>query len=115
MNSRTSRPRSPMRASTETSASVPRTIIDSRLDLPTPEPAKMPDALAAADGDQRVEHADARVCTGRRTSSRRSGWGAAPSMSTRGPDDRGTEVVDRSTEAVDHPAEQAVADRDARG
>ena len=29
-------------ASTRTSASVPRVIIDSRLDLPTPEPAKMP-------------------------------------------------------------------------
>ncbi len=42
MNSRTSRPRSPTSAITETSASVPRAIIDNRLDLPTPEPAMMP-------------------------------------------------------------------------
>ena len=41
-NSRTSRPRSPTRAMTETSASVPRAIMDSRDDLPTPEPAKSP-------------------------------------------------------------------------
>ena len=41
-NSRTSRPRSPTSAITEISASVPRAIIESRLDLPTPEPAMMP-------------------------------------------------------------------------
>ncbi|OIQ69022.1 hypothetical protein GALL_493780 [mine drainage metagenome] len=42
MNSRTSRPRSPTRAITATSASVPRAIIDSRVDFPTPDPAKTP-------------------------------------------------------------------------
>ncbi len=42
MNSRTSRPRSPTRAITLTSASVERAIIPSSDDLPTPDPAKMP-------------------------------------------------------------------------
>ena len=42
MNSRTSRPRSPTRQITLTSASVERAIIPSSEDLPTPEPAKMP-------------------------------------------------------------------------
>ena len=41
MNSRTSRPRSPTRATTDTAASVPRATIDSSVDLPTPEPAMM--------------------------------------------------------------------------
>ena len=41
-NSRTSRPRSPTREMTETSASVPWAIIDSSEDLPTPEPANRP-------------------------------------------------------------------------
>ncbi len=42
MNSRTSRPRSPTRAITLTSAVVERAIMPSSEDLPTPEPAKMP-------------------------------------------------------------------------
>ena len=42
MNSRTSRPRSPISASTVTGASVPRVIIESSVDFPTPEPAKIP-------------------------------------------------------------------------
>src|SRR3954451_3761969 len=42
MNSRTSRPRSPTRQMTLTSASVDRAIIPKSEDLPTPEPAKMP-------------------------------------------------------------------------
>ncbi len=42
MNSRTSRPRSPTSASTTTSAAVPRAIIPSSVDLPTPLPPKMP-------------------------------------------------------------------------
>src|ERR1700733_10526617 len=41
-NSRTSRPRSPTRAMTLTSAVVDRAIMPSSEDLPTPEPAKMP-------------------------------------------------------------------------
>jgi hypothetical protein len=39
MNSRTSRPRSPTRAITDMAASVPRAIIESSVDLPTPLPA----------------------------------------------------------------------------
>ena len=42
MNSRTSRPRSPTRQITLTSADVERAIMPSSDDLPTPEPAKMP-------------------------------------------------------------------------
>ena len=42
MNSCTSRPRSPIRPITVTSASTLRASIDSSTDLPTPEPAKMP-------------------------------------------------------------------------
>jgi hypothetical protein len=42
MNSRASRPRSPTRPMTLILASVWRTIIDKSVDLPTPEPEKMP-------------------------------------------------------------------------
>ncbi len=42
MNSRTSRPRSPTRAMTLTSALLPRAIMPIRVLLPTPDPAKMP-------------------------------------------------------------------------
>ena len=42
MNSRTSRPRSPMSARTVTSASVLRMICARRVDLPPPAAAKMP-------------------------------------------------------------------------
>ncbi len=42
MNSLTSRPRSPIRAITFTSALVFRAIMPIRVDFPTPEPAKMP-------------------------------------------------------------------------
>ena len=42
INSRTSRPRSPTKATTTTSASDPRAIIPIRVDLPTPEPANKP-------------------------------------------------------------------------
>ena len=42
MNSRTSRPRSPIRPTTTTSQVAWRASMDSSTDLPTPEPAKMP-------------------------------------------------------------------------
>ena len=42
INSRTSRPRSPMRAITLTSASVFRDIIPKSTDFPTPDPAMIP-------------------------------------------------------------------------
>ena len=42
MNSLTSRPRSPISPTTATSAEVLRAIMDKRVDLPTPEPAKIP-------------------------------------------------------------------------
>jgi len=42
MNSRSSRPRSPTRVMTFTSADVLRATMPSRVDLPTPEPEKMP-------------------------------------------------------------------------
>ena len=42
MNSRTSRPRSPIRPTTTASQVASLASIDSSTDLPTPEPAKMP-------------------------------------------------------------------------
>ena len=42
MKSRTSRPRSPTSVMTLMSASVLRAIMESSVDLPTPEPAMMP-------------------------------------------------------------------------
>ncbi len=42
MNSRTSRPRSPIRPTTTASQSASRASIDSSTDLPTPEPANTP-------------------------------------------------------------------------
>ena len=56
---RTSRPRSPTRPSTTTSASVPRAIMPSSVLLPTPLPPNSADALAAAAGEQRVDRAHA--------------------------------------------------------
>ena len=82
MNSCTSRPRSPTKASTETSASVPRIIIDIRLDLPTPEPANMPIRCPRPQGTSvsmtRTPSGSCSV-TGRR----RNGCGAAPVTVTR--------------------------------
>ena len=92
-------------------ASVPRAIIDSRVDLPTPEPAKMPTRWPRPTGTrvsrartprpswvsmrgaaQRVRGRARRHRTGRRARSERA-------------------AVDRAAEAVEDPAEQAGADR----
>ena len=59
MNSRTSRPRSPTRQITLTSADVERAIMPSSDDLPTPEPAKMPRRWPRPHGHERVERAHA--------------------------------------------------------
>ncbi len=59
MNSRTSRPRSPTSAITLTCALVDLAIMPSNEDLPTPEPAKMPESLPTPAGDQPVERAHA--------------------------------------------------------
>jgi hypothetical protein len=48
MNSRTSRPRSPIIATTTRSASEWRVAMPSRLDLPTPEPANKPTRMPRA-------------------------------------------------------------------
>jgi hypothetical protein len=76
-NSRTSRPRSPTRAMTETSASLLRATIDSRLDLPTPEPAKMPRRCPRPTGT-RVSSARTPRASGVSTRARRSGCGGVP-------------------------------------
>ena len=80
-NSRTSRPRSPTRARTETWASVPRAIIDSRLDFPTPEPAKRPSRWPRPQG-MRVSMARTPRGRGRSTLARSKGCGAVPSTVT---------------------------------
>ena len=80
MNSRTSRPRSPTSASTVTGASVPRVIIESSVDLPTPEPAKMPMRWPRPHGIERVERAHAERQLRRRSCA--GSAGAAPAWST---------------------------------
>ena len=88
MNSRTSRPRSPTSASTVTAASVPRVIIDSSVDLPTPEPAKMPmrwprphgtsvSSARTPSGSGSVDHAARRAGAGPGGRPRRAARGAA--------------------------------------
>ena len=61
MNSRTSRPRSPMRAMTLTSASVWRAIMPRTVLLPTPLPEKMPTrcprAIVTAEEHKLIEEA----------------------------------------------------------
>ena len=83
MNSRTSRPRSPISATTDTAASVPRATIDSSVDLPTPEPAMM---LIRWPRPQGTSASSARTPrpTWRSTSERLSASGASFSTGTRG-------------------------------
>src|SRR4051794_16918278 len=75
-NSRTSRPRSPTRQMTLTSALVERAIIPSSEDLPTPEPAKMPSRWPRPTG---TNASSARTPSSRRVSIgvRESGDGGA--------------------------------------
>ena len=111
-NSRTSRPRSPTRAITQTWASVPRAIIDSRLDLPTPEPAKMPMRWPRPQGTSvssaRTPRPSWRVDPG--PAHARSG--RSPSTPVRTTSRKRRPAVDRPAEAVEHAAEQAPADGD---
>ena len=83
MNSRTSRPRSPTSASTVTGASVPRVIIESSVDFPTPDPAKMPMRWPRPHG---ISVSIARTPSGSWVSIMRrvSGWGASCSTETCG-------------------------------
>ena len=106
MNSRTSRPRSPTSAITETSASVPRVIIDSRLDLPTPEPAKMPMRWPRPHGHERVEgaYAEAELVVDQRAA--RAAPGASSSTPTSARRVQRRAAVDRAAEAVEDAAAQ---------
>ena len=81
MNSATSRPRSPISATTETFASVPRAIIDRSDDLPTPDPAKMPNLWPLPHG---IRPSRARTPRGScsSTSPLRNGCGGCPSTLT---------------------------------
>ena len=110
MNSRTSRPRSPTSASTVTAASVPRVIIESSVDLPTPEPAKIPMRWPRPHG---MSVSMARTPSGSCVSimRRESGCGAWCSTETRGRCAQRRSAVDRATETVEHAAEQLGADR----
>lgn len=77
--------------------------------MPTPEPAKQAEALAAARGDEGVEHAHAEVeglgdaGAGQRV--RR----VAGDLRAADPD-QGATAVDGPAEAVEHPAQQARSD-----
>ena len=112
MNSRTSRPRSPTRAITLTSALVPRAIMPSSVLLPTPEPAKMPRRWPRPHG---MRASIARTPSGQRLADRRPARArraGAASIGRRASTGRGGQAVDRAAEAVEHPAEQAGADVD---
>ena len=87
MNSATSRPRSPISATTETSAAVPRAIIDISDDLPTPEPAKIPSRWPFPHG---MRPSSTRTPSGScaATMPRRSGCGGVPGDRHVGPRDR---------------------------
>ena len=111
MNSRTSRPRSPTSASTETSASVPRAIIDSRLDLPTPEPAKMPSRWPRPHGvSVSIARTPRPTCWSIRGRLRAAA--ASLSTTTSARPARARAAVDRAAESVEDAAEQRVADAD---
>ncbi len=99
-----------MRASTTTSAVVPRATIDSRLDLPTPEPGEQAEALAAAGGDERVERAHAEGQRLRHPAAQQRVRRGAVHLDQLRADD-GTAAVDRTAEPVEHAAEQRAADR----
>ena len=109
-NSRTSRPRSPIRPMTRTSASVPRVIWASRLDLPTPEPAKMPRRWPLPQGT-RVSSARTPKVSGWSTrvrDERVRGLAGQVDVGDAGAQRRA--AVHRPAEAVEHPAEQRLAD-----
>jgi hypothetical protein len=113
MNSFTSRPRSPIRPTTMTSAEVKRAIMPSSTDLPTPEPANSPrrwprptvsSALMARMPTSMVRR------IGSRSSGLTRGW--RPSASAWS---RWAETVERPAGAIDHATEQRVAHRQVLG
>ena len=78
-NSRTSRPRSPTRAMTALSKPCERASMPSRVDLPMPEPAKMPTRCPAHSGVNRSMTLTP-VCTSERTRWRCMGAGGSRSV-----------------------------------
>ncbi len=110
MNSRTSRPRSPIRPITLTEAAVLRAIMPSSVDLPTPEPAKMPRRWPRPQG---ITASSARTPSASRfvIGGRPSGLGGLPSTGTWcTPSVERALAVDRTAEAVDDASEHARAD-----
>ena len=114
MNSRTSRPRSPTRQITLTSADVERAIMPSSDDLPTPEPAKMPSRWPRPQGTSassaRTPSDDALVDARARAADR----AARPRPGAQRVGRRSGPAVERAAEAVEHAAEQVVADTSTR-
>ena len=106
MNSRTSRPRSPTRQMTLTSADVERAIIPSSEDLPTPEPAKMPRRWPRPQG---TSESSARTPSVTRSviRGRSSGDGGAPTIGRWASAVERRAAVDRVAEAVEHAARAA--------
>ena len=114
MNSRTSRPRSPTRQMTLMSAVVERAIMPSSDDLPTPEPAKMPRRWPRPQGTMpsrtRTPRPDALADARALERVRRGAGGRAHAAVG-----QLLALVDRAAEAVEHAAQQLVADGDADG
>ena len=102
MNSATSRPRSPISATTETLASVPRAIIDRSDDLPTPDPAKMPNRWPLPHG---IRPSSTRTPRGScsLTSPLRNGCGGRPSTLTSRPRSGGPPSIGRPKPSSTRP------------
>ena len=109
MNSATSRPRSPISATTETFASVPRAIIDRSDDFPTPDPAKMPNRWPLPHG---IRPSSTRTPRGScsLTIPLRSGWGTPLHADLEPAQSRSP--VHRAAQAVQHAPEEPVTDED---
>ena len=112
MNSRTSRPRSPTRPITLTSAAVSRAIMPSSVLLPTPEPAKMPSRWPRPHGQERVDRAHAE---GQRLADR-GGAAVGPAARVDGPQRSVAGAARRPSIGRPRPSitrpSSAVADRD---
>jgi hypothetical protein len=94
MNSRTSRPRSPTSATTFSSADVPRVIMLISVDLPTPEPEKMPMRCPRPHGTSvSSTRMPSDICSS--TSCRSIADGGAASMLTRSPRSGGPPSIGR--------------------
>ena len=115
MNSRSSRPRSPTRASTTTSQSASAASIASRVDLPTPEAAKRPSRWPRRQVAKASSTRTPRSSRGPSRARCPAGGGAARSGRGNGARPQRAEPIQRPAQRVQHPAEPDSLDRQGRG